>query len=131
MSVYLKACGAVLIGVILILIVGKNSKDLALVLAAAVCVMVALTAMEYIRPVLEFLTNLENLGNLDHNMIRILLKVSGIGLITEICSLVCADSGNASVGKVMKLLGSSVMIWLSLPLYTMLIELLQRILGAL
>ena len=131
MSVYLKACGAVLIGVILILIVGKNSKDLALVLAAAVCVMVALTAMEYIRPVLEFLTNLENQGNLDHNMIRILLKVSGIGLITEICSLVCADSGNASVGKVMKLLGSSVMIWLSLPLYTMLIELLQRILGAL
>lgn len=131
MSVYLKACGAVLIGVILILIVGKNSKDLALVLAAAVCVMVALTAMEYIRPVLEFLTKLEDLGNLDHSMIRILLKVSGIGLITEICSLVCADSGNASVGKVMKLLGSSVMIWLSLPLYTMLIELLQRILGAL
>lgn len=131
MSDYLKACGAVLIGVILILIVGKNSKDLALVLAAAVCVMVALTAMEYIRPVLEFLTKLEDLGNLDHSMIRILLKVSGIGLITEICSLVCADSGNASVGKVMKLLGSSVMIWLSLPLYTMLIELLQRILGAL
>lgn len=131
MSVYLKACGAVLIGVILILIVSKSSKDLALVLAAAVCVMVALTAMEYIRPVLEFLTKLEDLGNLDHSMIRILLKVSGIGLITEICSLVCADSGNASVGKVMKLLGSSVMIWLSLPLYTMLIELLQRILGAL
>lgn len=131
MSVYLKACGAVLIGVILVLIVSKSSKDLALVLAAAVCVMVALTAMEYIRPVLEFLTKLEDLGNLDHSMIRILLKVSGIGLITEICSLVCADSGNASVGKVMKLLGSSVMIWLSLPLYTMLIELLQRILGAL
>lgn len=131
MSVYLKACGAVLIGVILVLIVSKSSKDLALVLAAAVCVMVALTAMEYIRPVLEFLTKLEDLGNLDHSMIRILLKVSGIGLITEICSLICADSGNASVGKVMKLLGSSVMIWLSLPLYTMLIELLQRILGAL
>ena len=131
MSVYLKACGAVLIGVILILIVSKSSKDLALVLAAAVCVMVALTAMEYIRPVLEFLTKLEDLGNLDHSMIRILLKVSGIGLITEICSLVCADSGNTSVGKVMKLLGGSVMIWLSLPLYTMLIELLQRILGAL
>ena len=83
MSVYLKACGAVLIGVILILIVGKNSKDLALVLAAAVCVMVALTAMEYIRPVLEFLTNLENLGNLDHNMIRILLKVENAVSVAE------------------------------------------------
>ena len=129
MGIFLKACGAVLIAVILVLIVGKNSRDFALVLTVLVCSMVALTAMEYIRPVLEFLSQLEHLGGLDHNMIRILLKVAGIGLITEICSLVCADSGSGSLGKVMKLLGTSVMIWLSLPLYAMLIELLQRILG--
>ena len=129
MGIFLKACGAVLIAVILVLIVGKNSRDFALVLTVLVCCMVALTAMEYIRPVLDFLSQLERLGGLDHNMIRILLKVAGIGLITEICSLVCADSGSGSLGKVMKLLGSSVMIWLSLPLYAMLIELLQRILG--
>ncbi len=130
MGIFLKACGAVLIAVILVLIVGKSSKDIAMVLTALVCCMVALTAMEYIRPILDFLTKLESLGGLDHNIIRILLKVAGIGLITEICSLVCADSGSASLGKVMKFLGSSVMIWLSLPLYAMLIELLQRILGA-
>lgn len=129
MGIFLKACGAVLIAVILVLIVGKNSRDFALVLTVLVCCMVSLTAMEYIRPVLEFLSQLERLGGLDHNMIRILLKVAGIGLITEICSLVCTDSGSGSLGKVMKLLGSSVMIWLSLPLYAMLIELLQRILG--
>lgn len=129
MGIFLKACGAVLIAVILVLIVGKNSRDFALVLTVLVCCMVALTAMEYIRPVLDFLSQLERLGGLDHNMIRILLKVAGIGLITEICSLVCADSGSGSLGKVMKFLGTSVMIWLSLPLYAMLIELLQRILG--
>ena len=129
MGIFLKACGAALIAVILVLIVGKNSRDFALVLTVLVCCMVSLTAMEYIRPVLEFLSQLERLGGLDHNMIRILLKVAGIGLITEICSLVCTDSGSGSLGKVMKLLGSSVMIWLSLPLYAMLIELLQRILG--
>ena len=129
MGIFLKACGAVLIAVILVLIVGKNSRDFALVLTVLVCCMVSLTAMEYIRPVLEFLSQLERLGGLDHNMIRILLKVAGIGLITEICSLVCTDRGSGSLGKVMKLLGSSVLIWLSLPLYAMLIELLQRILG--
>ena len=130
MGIFLKACGGTVLTVVLVLIVGKNSKDFALVLTALVCFLVAITAMEYIRPVLDFLSTLESLGGLDHNMIRILLKVAGIGLITEICSLVCTDSGSASLGKVMKLLGSSVMIWLSLPLYAMLIELLQRILGA-
>jgi len=131
MTLFLKACGAVLISLILILIVGKNCRDFALALTVLVCCMVALTAMEYIRPVLDFLTELEDLGGLDHNMIRILLKVAGIGLITEITGLICTDSGNASLGKTLKILGSSVMIWLALPLYTMLIELLQRILGAL
>lgn len=129
MGVYLKACGAVLIAVILVLIVGKTNKDLGMVLTVSACCMVSLAAMEYIRPVLSFLERVEDIGGLDHNMIRILLKVAGLGLITEICSLVCTDSGSASLGKVMKLLGTSVMIWLSLPLYAMLIELLQRILG--
>ena len=130
MGIYLKACAAVLLSVVMILIVGKSSKDFALVLTVMICCMVAMAAMEYMQPILEFLSKIENIGTLDHNMIRILLKVAGIGLISEICSLVCADSGNASLGKVMKLMGSSVMIWLSLPLYAMLIELLQRILGA-
>lgn len=130
MGIYLKACGCLLLSVILILIVGKNNKDFGMVLTVGVSCMVALAAMEYIRPVLDFLEKIEDMGSLDHNMIRILLKVAGIGLISEVCSLVCTDSGSASLGKVMKLLGSSVMIWLSLPLYAMLIELLERILGA-
>ena len=130
MGIYLKSCAAVLLSVIIILIVGKNSKDFGLVLTVMVCCMVAMAAMEYIQPILEFLSKIETIGGLDHSMIRILLKVAGIGLISEICSLVCTDSGNASLGKVMKLLGSGVMIWLSLPLYAMLIDLLQRILGA-
>lgn len=130
MGVYLKACGAVLIAVILVLIVGKTNKDLGMVLTVSACCMVSLAAMEYIRPVLSFLERVEDIGGLDHNMIRILLKAAGIGLISDLCSLVCTDSGSGSLGKVIKILGCAVILWLSLPLYAMLIELLQKILGA-
>ena len=129
MGIYLKASGAILLSVILILIVGKNNKDFGLIITVAASCMVMLAAMEYITPVLDFLRNIEEIGGLDHNMIRILIKVAGIGLISEISCMVCADSGSASLGKIAKILGSSVMLWLSLPLYSMLIELLQRILG--
>ena len=130
MSVFLKACGGVLMAAILALILGKGNKDFAMILTVMACCMAALAAMEYIRPVLDFLGSVEEMGNLDHNMVRILLKAAGIGLISDICSLVCADSGSASLGKIIKILGCAVILWLSLPLYTMLIELLQRILGA-
>ena len=131
MDLFLKACGAVLLTVIATLALGKNSKDYAVVLSVLACCLVALAAMEYVRPVLDFLSQLERAGGLDHAMIRILLKAAGIGLISEIAALVCSDSGNASLGKTIKLMGSAVILWLSLPLYTMLLELLQEILGAL
>lgn len=131
MELFLKACGCVLLTVVVTLTLGKNSKDYAVVLSVMACCLVALAAMEYVRPVLDFLSQLERAGGLDHSMIRILLKAAGIGLISEIAALVCSDSGNSSLGKTIKFMGSAVILWLSLPLYTMLLELLQGILGTL
>lgn len=131
MQLFIKTCGAVLLTVILIITLGKGSKDLSLVLGVAVCCLVSIAALEYLRPVIEFIRQLENIGGLDHSMIRILLKAVGIGLISEIAALICNDSGNSSLGKAVKLMGSAVILWLSLPLYGMTIELLQRILGGL
>jgi hypothetical protein len=45
--------------------------------------------------------------------------------------MVCADAGNASLGKVLQILASAVILWLSLPVFTALIELIQKILGEL
>lgn len=131
MELFIKTCGGVLLSVVLILTLGSHGKDLSLVLGIAVCAMVALVALEYLKPVLEFIRQLEEIGGLDHALIRILLKVTGIGLICEIGALVCGDSGNSSLGKTVRILGSAVILWLSLPLYAMLVELLQRILGGL
>lgn len=128
MDLFVKTCGGALLAVILILSMGNRSKELSLVLAIGACCMIALAALSYLEPVIKFVTQLENLGGLDHSLIRILLKVVGIGLLTEIAGLVCTDGGSASLGKTIKLMGSAVMIWLSLPLYTKLMELLQRIL---
>lgn len=131
MGLFLKTCGAVLLTVILILTLGSHSKDMSLVLGIAVCTMVGIIALEFLRPVIEFVSKLEQIGGLNHSLIQILLKVIGIGLISEIASLVCSDSGSSSLGKTLKILGSAVILWLSLPLYSMLIDLLQRILGGL
>lgn len=131
MELFIKTCGGVLLSVILILSLGSRSKDLSMVLGIAVCCMAAIAAMEYLKPVINFIVQLESLGGLDHSLIRILLKVTGIGLVCEIGALVCSDGGSSSLGKTIRILGSAAILWLSLPLYAMLVELLQRILGGL
>ena len=131
MTLYLQVCGGVLLAQILVLTLKSNGKDIGTVLAVAVSCMVALAAMQYLHPVLEYLQSLENLGGLDSTMVTTLLKVTGIGLISEIASLVCKDAGNESMGKSLQLLGTAVILYLSMPLFTEVIDLLQKILGEL
>lgn len=129
MELFLKASGAVLLSVILILAYEGQSKDLSVVLLIGVCCMTAAAAMDYLKPVIQFVRQLEQLGGIDGSTVKVLLKAVGIGLISELCALICADAGSSSLGKGIRLLGSAVILWLSLPLFTVLLDLLQRILG--
>ena len=131
MTLFLKVSGAVLLSIILVLALKSNAKEVSAVLAISVICLTALAALNYLRSVLDFIMKLEQLGELDESMIEILLKVTGIGIITEVTNLVCKDAGNESMGKAVQLLGTSVILYLSMPLFYALIELLQKILGEL
>lgn len=131
MTLFLQVCAAVLLTVILVLALKKHNKEIATILAIITCAMTAIAALHYLQPVLQFLYTLESVGGLDDAMVKLLLKASGIGLITEIAVLVCKDADNESMGKSMQLLGFATILYLSMPLFTALLELLQEILGEL
>ncbi len=129
MDLFLKAAAAVLLAVILYLVVNNRSKELAILLTLAVCSMIVVAAGRFLHPVLAFAENLQSVGGMNDEYLSILLKVVGLGFLAEITSLVCADAGNATLGKVLQILASCVILWLSLPLLNGLIELVQDILG--
>ena len=128
---FLGACGTVFLAIILVANLSGTRKEMASLLALAVCVMLALTAGQYIRPVLDFVTELGEIGSIDGEMVEVLMKIVGIGILSEITVLVCADAGNASVGKALQFLSAVVMLSLSVPLFRSMIRILQEILGQL
>lgn len=129
MGSFFQAAGAVLIAVILTLLISSRDKSCASVLSMAVCAMVLMLGLTYLEPVVAFLRELEELGDLQSDLVRILLKVCGIGILTEITALLCGDSGNASLGQSIKILSSAVVLWISLPVFQALLDLIQDILG--
>lgn len=128
MNGYFQATAGVLLTVIMALALGKEGKQTALLLVLAVCAMVAVLAMTYLEPVIAFIERLRVIGQLDNQIVGVLLKVAGIGLIGQIASLICSDSGNASLGKVLQLLSAAVILRLALPLLEQLLELLEQVL---
>lgn len=129
MNGYLQAAAGVLLTVIMVLALGKEGKQTALLLVLAVCGMVGVMALGYLEPVLTFAQRLGAVGNINSEMISILLKVAGIGLIGEIASLICADTGNTSLAKVLQILSAAVILRIALPLLEQLLDLLERVLG--
>ena len=111
------------------LTLSRQGKEMTALLTVGVCSMVIITAVSFLKPVLEFLRHLESTGNLNSDMVAILFKAVGIGLVSEIAAMICADAGNASMGKALQMLSSAVILWLSIPVFQALLELIQQIMG--
>lgn len=129
MELFWKAAAAALIASVLTLMVGKQQKEFSQLISMTVCAMALAILVSFLEPVLDFLRELQTLGDLNGSMLTILLKATGIGLIAEISAMTCTDAGNATLGKMLQLLSAAAIMWLSLPVFQMLMDLVTRILG--
>lgn len=128
MSQFLQAVAGSLIAVVICLAIQKQGKDIALLLTMGVCAIVMAAAVGFLKPVIEFASKLGSIGDLDEVFVQTILKAVGIALIAELTEVICTDSGNASLGKSVQFLAGAVILWLSLPVFTSLIDLVQKIL---
>lgn len=131
MAAFWKAAAAVLLAVVLVPALGKTEKDISVLLTMAVCCMVAAVAFSYLEPVFDLLWELKALGDLSGEMLGVLMKAVGIGLVAEIAGMICADAGNGSLGKTLQMLASAAILYLSIPLFQAFLTLVQEILGQL
>lgn len=130
MNIFIKATACVLTALILWLCLYKHTKELSVLLTLGVCAIVLIAAISFIRPITEFISKIQKIANIDHDLLAIILKVVGIGMVAEFSSLICKDAGNESMGKALQILSSVVVLWISLPVFEKLFSLLDKILGA-
>ena len=131
MELFFKAAALILVTSVLSLFLGKLEKDTAVLMSIAACCVAGTAAFHYLEPVFTFLSNLSSVGNLQDGILDTLLKVAGITLVSEITGTICTDSGNGSLGKMLQLLGSGVILYLSLPIFQLLLDLLTEVMGEL
>ena len=131
MEIILKASACALISVVLSMVIAVQNKEISLLLTTAVCCMIASLILTYFRPSVDFLQELSVIGNIGQDTLRILIKSVGIAILSEITGLICADAGNSSLGKILQLLGAVVILQISLPIRSRMMDLIEKIIGAL
>ena len=131
MSVFWKTVAGILTAVILWINLNKSNKDVSVLLSLAVCAMAVIASVAFLQPVVSFVKKLQGIGGLDSDLVSVVLKAVGIGIVTEIAFLICKDAGNESMGKTLQFVSAGAVLWMSIPVFEKLLSLLDRILGAL
>ena len=124
----LKAIAICLIGALLAAFLKKTSPDVALILAACVCVAVLVVIVKGLEEVWSFLTEVLEHGGMTQELFSPLVKILGIALITRTAGELCRDAGQGALSGIVEAMGGFAAILVSIPLFRAAWELLEGLL---
>ena len=124
----LKAIAICLIGALLAAFLKKTSPDVALILAACVCVVVLVVIVKGLEEVWSFLTEVLEHGGMTQELFSPLVKILGIALITRTAGELCRDAGQGALSGIVEAMGGFAAILVSIPLFRAAWELLEGLL---
>lgn len=131
MDDFWKTTALVLLTVILGLSLGKTERDISAVMGIVALCVAACAAVTILSPVLDYLVELQRLFQLPDSLVSILMKAVGIALVAELSATICADAGNASLGKMLQILGGAAVLTLSVPMFRTLMTIIREMIGGL
>lgn len=127
METFLRCTALALLSVILTATVRSVRSDFAQLLALAACCLIGLWTMRLLQPVLEFIRQLQSAGQIGSVYTGVLLKCTGVSMLGQIVCGVCADGGSSAVARILQILTAVAVMYLSLPVFSALLELIERI----
>ena len=125
----MKTLSGAILALLISLTLSGTGKNFSMLLGLLTCCLITAVAMAYLEPVTELFQQLEEMIPLDNGLLNCLMKMMGIGLVGEIASMICADSGNSAMGKTLQLLTTIVILWMALPLIQTLLDMIRGVLN--
>jgi stage III sporulation protein AD len=131
MNIIFKAISICLITVVLWVTLSSYNKNAAILLSLCACCGILIPAYEYLSPVMQYFEELQQNSGWDNSAMQTVIRAAGIGILSELAALICTDAGNSSIAKAIRILSSACIMWLSLPMFRTLMELVESIVGEL
>ena len=123
-----KIIGLALITTISVIVVKQIKPELAIFVGLAGSIIVFLYIINLLEQVFDLFNYILDSTNIDGEMFAILLKIVGVGYITEISANICADSGNSAIASKVQLAGKLVIFVLAIPIITSLVQMVTELL---
>lgn len=124
----IKIIGIGLISLVIITIIKQYKPEFAIYVSLMAGVLILILAFDKLADVINLLSNLASRSSINGSFITLLLKITGIAILTEFAVSICKDAGENAIANKMDIGGKIMIVAVSVPIISSLLETVTKIL---
>lgn len=124
----IKIIGVGFIAVIIAIILKQYKPEYAIYVSILAGGLILLFSMDKLSGIINLLNNLASNSTINSQFLAILIKITGIAFLTEYAVSVCKDAGETAIASKVDLGGKVIIIAISVPIISALLETVIKIL---
>ena len=124
----IKIIGIGLISLIVIIILKQYRPEFAVYVSILAGIFILILSISQISGVINLLKSLASKSNINSEFLGIILKITGIAILTEFAVSICQDSGESSIANKIDIGGKIMIITISIPIISSLLETILKVL---
>lgn len=124
----IKVIGIGLIALIILIIIRQYKPEFTIYISLIAGAMIIFMVMDKLSAIINMLETLSKKSGVNAEYLSILLKITGIAILTEFAVSICKDSGETAIANKVDFGGKIIIISMSVPIISALLELIINIL---
>ncbi len=127
MEEVIKIIGIALIALIIIIIIKQYRPEFAIYISLVAGVIILALVIGNLTNVINLLKDISTRSGINNKFLGILLKMTGIAILTEFAISICKDAGENAIASKVEIGSKVIIISLSVPIITNLLEVILKL----
>jgi len=123
----IKIIGVGFISLIIVIILKQYKPEFSVYVVILAGAAIIFIVLDRITGIITLLNNLSKKTGMNAEYLAILLKITGIAILTEFAVSICKDSGESAIASKMDFGGKIIIISMSIPIISELLEIVMKI----
>ena len=124
----IKIIGIAFIAVIIIVILKQYRPEFAIYASIIAGVLILTLASGTLSGIIDMINSISSKTNINSDFLVILIKITGIAILTEFAVSICKDSGESAIASKVDIGGKIIIISMSIPIINALVDTVVKIL---
>lgn len=124
----IKIIGIALIALIIIIMLKQYKPEYAVFISLLTGALILFLVLDKLTGIINVIQSVEDKFSINTQFIALLIKITGIAFLSEFAVSICKDSGEAAIASKIELGSKIIIISMSIPIISSLLEILLKIL---